>query len=105
VYRAQCCIFVAAGLNENVEHLAFIIYSAPQLHLPTGDRDQDFVEMPSSRRRRAPGPKATRIDRTEVDHSSANRLMGDNDTALSEKILDVSEAQREACWMITGGNR
>ena len=52
--------------------------------------------MPLSSRCRAPSPKTTRIDRTEVDHPSANRLMGDKDAALSEKILDISEAQREA---------
>jgi hypothetical protein len=95
-HQAQGCILVAPGLNEYVEDLAFIIDGAPQIHLPTGNCDEDFVEMPSPSRCRAHGPQATRIDRAEVDHLSADRLMGDGYSALREKILDVSEAEREA---------
>ena len=95
-HQAQRCIFVSSGLDQKVENFTLIIDGTPQVHLPTGDRDENFVEMPSSRRSRAAGPKATRIDRTKMRHPSADRLMGDKDAALSEKILDISEAQREA---------
>jgi|SRR5579863_4206419 len=36
-HQAQCCILVAPGLNENVEDFTFIIDSAPQIHLSTGN--------------------------------------------------------------------
>ena len=38
----------------------------------------------------------TCIDRTEMGHPSADRLIGDGDPALSKKLLDIPEAQREA---------
>ena len=36
-HQAQCCILVAPGLNKNVEDLTFIVDSALQIHLPTGN--------------------------------------------------------------------
>src|SRR5579872_302602 len=53
-HQAQCSILVPSGLDQNVEHLTFIIDGPPQIRLPTADRDEDFVEMPSSSRSRAP---------------------------------------------------
>ena len=95
-HQAQCRDLVASGLNKDVENLTFIIDSAPQIHLSVGDRDEDFVTMPSCSRRRAPGPAPTRIDRTEMGHPSADRLIRDDDPALSEQVLDIPEAEHEA---------
>ena len=70
-----------------------IIDRPPQVHLPTGDRGEDFVEMPPPGRQRAFDPKPTRVDRTEMDHPSVDRLMRDGDPALGEQVLDIPVAE------------
>jgi hypothetical protein len=89
-------LLVASGLDQNVEHLALIIDAAPQIHLLTGDRDKDLVEMPSSGWPRTPGAEPPRVDWTEMRYSSTDRLVGDDDPALGEEILDIPEAECEA---------
>ena len=50
-------------------------------------------------------------DWTEMGQPSANSLVGDDDPALSEKVLDIPQAECElqiqptARWMIASGSR
>ena len=84
---------VEDGLDQNVEDLAFIINSAhryicrPAIVTKTSSRSHCPVGVGRmARRRRA-------IDRTEIGHPSADNLIGDGYPALSEKILDIPEAE------------
>jgi len=54
---------------------------------------------------------ANPTDWTEIDQPSADCLVGDDNPALSEKVLDIPEAkcksqiQPTARWMIASGDR
>src|SRR5450631_3463086 len=87
---------VAPALDEKVKDLAFVVDSSPQPEMPTCDRNHHLIEMPAQRRPRSSIAQLPGELRSELRHPSSNSLVGDVETALSKRVLDVSEAEREA---------
>jgi hypothetical protein len=55
----------------------------------------DPVQVPEAARPAAPRPEPARDRRPEAREPRPHRLVGDDDAALGEQLLDVAQAQRE----------
>ena len=88
--------FVAPALDEKVKDFALVVDGSPQPEMPSRDRNNHLVEMPARRRPRSSTTQFPGELRSELRHPSPHRLIGDVETALSEQVLDVPEAEREA---------
>ncbi len=86
---------VAPALDDLVEHIAILIDGAPQPMLPTNDADNHFIQVPNVSPAWQLAPEAPSIFRTELLAPSPDRLIGDNDCAFEQHLLDQPQAQRE----------
>jgi hypothetical protein len=85
----------ALGSQKNFRDLAFVIDSAPQVHLSAANRDKHFVETPFRCRlgsRRADPPCDLRPDPIDP---TADRLIPHIDPRFSQDILDISQTKCE----------
>lgn len=89
------CLLVAARLQEDVEHLAFVIDCPPEVMDLAADPEENLVEMPPFRRTRTPLPDPRSKDPAEFQRLLANRLVGHVDATLCEQIFNISIAERE----------
>jgi hypothetical protein len=85
---------IAPRLDQEIEHLAFVVDRAPEIMDPAPDADKDLVEMPA-RGARASLPDPHGIDAPEFEHPLADGFVGHVDTPLGEQVLDVALAERE----------
>src|SRR5436189_4914147 len=49
-HEPDSCALVSSALNQDLEDHALMIDRAPQVHMPAGDPDDHFVEMPAINR-------------------------------------------------------
>lgn len=94
--QLQRSVFVATLLDEEIQHLALVIDSAPQIHPPATDPNNDLVQMPSARRPRPTSTNIRRDQRPELDDPAPDRLTADLDAALRHQFLDAADAEGEA---------
>ena len=83
---------VSAALDQDVDRIAVLIHGSPQVVALTLDRDEEFIQVPGVAQTTLQGSS---VSRAEFATPLPNRLVGDNDTALSQQILDVAEAEGE----------
>jgi hypothetical protein len=93
--KLQRRLFVAALLNKDIEHLAFIIDRAPEIHPPATDFHHHLVQVPAARRRRPTSAQIRRDQRAELVRPAPHSFATDFNAALGQQLLDVSNAQRE----------
>src|SRR6266436_8140177 len=72
-HEPDSCALVSSALNQDLEDLALMIDRAPQVHMPAGDPDDHFVEMPSVARSGAAPPQIASDHRSEFEHPTAKR--------------------------------
>jgi len=75
---------VAPPLDEKVKDFAFVVDGSPQPEMPSRDRNNHLVEMPTRRWSRSSTTKLSGQLRSELRHPSPHRLIGDVETALGE---------------------
>jgi class 3 adenylate cyclase len=56
--QPQGRVLVATALHEHIEDLAFAVDGPPQVHRPTGDFNEHFVQMPPAARSTATAPQS-----------------------------------------------
>ena len=83
------------GLNQDVEHFAFAIHGAPQLHLLTAEIHENFVDMPLVKGSWTAFADTAGVGLSEFQHPQTNRLIADVDSSVREKILNIPVAHRE----------
>jgi hypothetical protein len=86
---------VTAGLDNLIEHIAILIHRPPQPVLLARDRNHDFVEMPDIAMVWSLAPEAASVRRPELQRPPADRLIGHDDAALEQHLLDQPQAQRK----------
>lgn len=86
---------ISLRLNEDVEHLALVVDGAPEIVGPTANLKEDLVKMPSAGMLAPTPTDAPGVDTAELEDPSSDRFVGDVDTALRQKILDVAKTQLE----------
>ena len=89
------CALVPSALNQDLEDLALMIDRAPQVHMPAGDPDDHFVEMPAVTRSRTAPSQSPGDRRSEFEHPTANALVGNVEPALGKQLLNIAIAQAE----------
>ena len=94
-HEFQCRPLVPALLNQDVEHFAFAIHGAPQVHLLAADIHENLVDVPMIKDCRTAFADAAGVSLSEFQHPQTNRLVSDVDSSLREKILDIAKTHRE----------
>ena len=84
-----------AGADQHVEDFALVIDGTPQVHPPAGDPHHHLVEVPSVARTRPALPQPSRDPRTELQHPSPHRFVGDVEPSFGQELLDIAIAQSE----------
>ncbi len=95
MHEFQCGPLVSALLNQDVKHFAFTIHGAPQVHLLAAYVHENFVDVPDAERGVTSFSDAAGIGLPEFQNPQTNRLIGDIDSSLGEKILNIPIAHRE----------
>jgi hypothetical protein len=86
---------IAPGLNEDVEHNAILIDGAPEVMPHALDSDEDFVHVPLVPWPRPAAAQAVGETRTEFLAPASYRLVGDDNTALSQEQLNIPQAEAD----------
>jgi hypothetical protein len=94
-HQFQCSPLVPLALHENVEDLALSIDGTPQVDQPAIDFDEYLVKVPSGMRLGPASSKVSCDHGTEVFHPATHRLIGNDDPALSQQVLDIAKAEAE----------
>ena len=82
-------------LHEDVDHVAVLVHSPPQVLLPILNLDEHFVQIPGVAQLAPTSPQRAGILRPEGAASPSNRLVGDRNPALREQVFRVAEAETE----------
>jgi hypothetical protein len=83
-------------LDDFVKHVPVLIDSPPEPVFLASDADDDLVQMPNVVWAWRLATKAPDILWSELLPSPADGLIGDEDAALEQHLLDEPEAQRKS---------
>ncbi len=81
----------SSWLDQEVEHLAFVVYRPPQPVITATDLDNHFVEVPTRTGGRTAAAKIARNQSAELQQPASNRLVRYIDAALDQQILDITK--------------
>ena len=84
---------VPTRLDNLIEYVPVLVDSAPELVFLAGNADDDLVQVPNVGRAWRLAAKAPSILWTELLAPSPDRLIGDNDAAPEQHLLDEPQAQ------------
>jgi hypothetical protein len=95
-HQPHSCSLVPARLDQEVEDLALLIDSPPQVHTFSGDPHDHLIQMPPITWPGAPLPQSSREERPEFEHPAPDRFVGQVEPAFGKKLRDVAVAEGEA---------
>ena len=84
-----------SGLDQEVEHLALVVYRPPQPVITATDLDNHFVEVPTRTGTRTAAAKIARDQSAELQEPASNRFARNFDATLGQQILDITKRKRE----------
>lgn len=87
---------VPSTLDQNVDDIAILVYSSPEVVNLPANRDEDFVDVPGIAKSPFTTLEASTIQRSELQAPASDGLVGNRDASFGEQILDIREAQAEA---------
>ena len=87
---------ITARLDENIDHVTILINSAPEILPLSLNRDEDLVQVPRIAEATLPTLQRSSVFRAELDAPKPNRLVGNRDAALGEKVFYIPKAETEA---------
>ena len=93
--EARCCSLVATFLQQDVGFGAVLVHCPPEQIRLTAQRNDDFVKMPRAARFAASSFDAMCEARAEFIAPAADRLVTDDDTALEQKLFNITQAELE----------
>ena len=82
-------------LNEDVDYISILVDGTPEIMPSTLDAHEQLVQVPSIAQTPLSTPQIPSLVRTEFPTPLPDRLVGNDDPALGQKIFDVAEAQAE----------
>jgi hypothetical protein len=88
-------IGISPVLNKDVEHNTVLIHGTPEIVLHALDPDEHLVEVPLVPWPRPAAAQAVGKAPAEFPAPSPHRLIGDDNTSLSQKQLDIAQAEAE----------
>ena len=93
--KALCRIGITAWLNQDVEHNPILVDGAPEVVLNTLDPDEHLIQVPFIAWLRPPAAHAIGERRGKFLAPAPDRLVGDNDAALSQNQLNIPQTEAE----------
>ena len=93
--KALCGIGVTAWLNQDVEHNPILVDSAPEVVLNTRDPDENVIHVPFVAWPRPSATHAIGERRGKLPAPAPDRLVVDNDAALSQNQLNIPQTEAE----------
>jgi len=91
--QALGCLGVPTPLDDLIEYVTVLVDSAPEPVLPGSDADDHLVQVPDVSQAWRLAAKAPDISRSELPTPPADRLVGNEDPALEQHLLNQSQAQ------------
>ncbi len=87
---------VAPALNKNIQRMAILVDSAPEIVVFAFDGEHDFVEMPFVAALRLTPAQFVGISLTELQSPLADRLICYENAATGHQFLNVAKTQRKS---------
>jgi hypothetical protein len=84
------------SLNEDVDYVSILVDGTPQVASLASDAHEQLVQVPRIAQTTLSTPQFPSVVSTEFPTPLPDRLVGDDDPALRQQILDVAVAQAEA---------
>jgi hypothetical protein len=84
---------ITPRLDDLVEDVPILVDSRPEPMLLAGNRDHNLVEVPDIVAVWRLAPEVAGVGGSELQRPPTNRLVGDNDAALEQHLLDQPQAQ------------
>ncbi len=85
----------SSWLDQEVKHLAFVVYRPPRPVITATDLDDHLVEMPTRTGARTTAAKIARNQSAELQEPASNRFVRNIDATLGQQILDITKRKRE----------
>ena len=85
----------ASWLDQEVEHLAFVVYRPPQPVITATNLDNHLVEVPTGTGARTAAAKIACNQPAKLQEPASNRFVRNIDSTLGQQILDITKRQRE----------
>ncbi len=86
---------VLAACDQNIEDIAVLVNRSPKIMTFAADRDEQLIHVPDVAESALSSPQSTRIRWSKLPAPGSNGFVGYGDPPLSERILDIAEAQSE----------
>ena len=93
--ESPCRTPVPTGLYEDIDHIAILINSPPQILSLTVDFDEDFVQMPCIAEPTLSSSQLASVVRTELPAPLSHGFVRHDDTSFGKQIFDLPETQTE----------
>ena len=87
---------ISTRLDEDVDRVAVLVDSPPEIVPFTADGDEELVQVPGVAHATSSPGEVAGVHRAELATPLPDGLVGDDDPAFGEEIFDVSEAEAEA---------
>ena len=87
---------VPAFSDQDIQNIAILIHCSPEVKLLTLNLHEDFINMPSVTQSTPLTSDRAGVFRSKLETPEADGLVGDDDLAFSQQILDISKAQGES---------
>jgi hypothetical protein len=80
-------------LNQDVDHIPILVDGSPEIVTLAPDVHEQLVQMPDVSSSTLPTSEVASVVESELLTPLPNGLVGDDDSAFREEVLDVSKAQ------------
>jgi hypothetical protein len=87
---------IATRLDEDVDHVAVLVDSTPEIVLLAPNVDEQFIQVPRIAQATLSPLESTRILGAKLPAPLSDGLVGNQDPPLCQEIFDITEAQAEA---------
>ena len=86
---------VPTACDQKIQAVAVLVHRPPEMAVLPADRDEDRIHMPSIAQPAMLAAEVPSKGATEFATPPSNRLVGECDAALGEKVFDIPEAEGE----------
>ena len=94
--ETDCSLLVLAFLHQDIENIPVLIYRTPQLSPFTSNRyDVNIIQLPCVAQRASTFLERSSVRWAEFVAPAADGFVGNNNSTLSQKILNIAEAKTE----------
>ena len=87
---------VAAALDQDIEHIAMLIYRSPEIMGLPIDFEKDLVQMAFVATTRASSPQFVGIGLPKCEAPLPDCFIGEDNSTLCHRLFDITKTEREA---------